>query len=364
MDDIKTSCLRGKLLIIVSLSGLSLFLGCLFLNQDVKCVPLPMNNKPKHHTTTGFCNYPVVTDDPSVTLSFVLRRFWGSLFLPEVPQGHYVSEEAAIHQLNALKTKNSLTWVGHSTFLTIIDGKTVLIDPFFSEYASPFIRGPKRYVSPGISIKKFPPIDIIIVSHNHYDHLDEKAVESLLDKEKIHVFVPLGLKTFFTQRGYVNVQELDWEESTLFDGIRITALPAIHFSGRRISDRNKTLWCSWAIQSSSGKYYYSGDTGYSSEVFQEIGEKYGPFDLAIVSIGAYEPQKIMKEFHTTPEEAIKLGLDIKAQVMVGAHWGTIELSSESHWEPPQRFKKEAQKKGIPEGRTWVMKIGETRVMPP
>ncbi len=314
--------------------------------------------------TDRFRNYPPTPSPYSYgRFSFFLRRFCGSLFLPEIPPDHVLPEEKAIARLNSLKEENTLTWLGHSTFLIRLDGKTILTDPFLTERSSPVTwGGPKRFVPPGISIKKLPAIDIIIVSHNHYDHLDEATVESLHGKEKILVVVPLGLKIFFTQRGYVNVKELDWGENTSVDNIQITSLPAVHFSGRGISDGNKTLWCSWAIVSSSGKYYFAGDTAYSYPIFQNIAKKYKSFNLAIVPIGAYEPQKIMKAFHTTPEEAIKIGIDIKAKVMVGSHWGTIELSDEPHWEPPQRFKEHARKVGIPQERIWVMKIGETRIL--
>lgn len=315
--------------------------------------------------TKGFRNYPLASNTSSYgNFSFFLRRFWGSLFPPEIPSDHIMSEETAINQLNSLKNKNTLTWLGHSTFLIRLNGKTILTDPFLTERASPVAwAGPERFVPPGISIEKLPVIDIILVSHNHYDHLDKKTIESLPGKKNIHVVVPLGLKIFFTQRGYTNVRELDWGENTWVDNIQMTSLPAVHFSGRGIGNRNKTLWCSWAIVTSSGKYYFAGDTAYSSTIFRDIGEKYKSFNLAIVPIGAYEPQYLMKAFHTTPEEAIKIGIDVRADFMVGSHWGTIELSDEPHWEPPQRFKAHAGKVGIHQEQIWVMKTGETRVLP-
>ena len=332
----------------------------------VGCSPLSQaaEGKPKHHTTDGFRNYPPVTKHSHGRFAFFLRRIFRSSLPPEIPPDHVLPEEKAIAQLNSLKKKNTLTWLGHSTFLLRLDGKTILTDPFLTERASPVTwAGPKRFVPPGISIKKLPPIDIIIISHNHYDHLDEKTVEALPGKEKMHVVVPLGLKIFFTQRGYTNVQELDWGEKTSVDNIQITSLPAVHFSARGTGDRNRTLWCSWAIVSSSGKYYFAGDTAYSSTIFQNIAKEFKSFNLAIVPIGAYEPQEMMQAFHTTPEEAIRVGIDVRAKVMVASHWGTIELSEEPHWEPPRRFKEHAAKVGIPQEKIWVMKIGETRILP-
>ena len=351
---------RRKFLKTSALTVFQFLFGVSFLSQTAE-------GQVKHHMTDGFCNSPP-SPPPNLSsygkVSFFLRRFRGSFFLPEVPPDHYLPEEKAIIQLNSLKNKNTLTWLGHSTYLINLDGKTILIDPFLTEFASPFSwAGPRRFVPPGISLKNLPAIDIIIVSHNHYDHLDEKAIESLPGKEMINVSVPLGLKAFFTQRGYTNVKELDWGESTLVDGIQMTSLPAVHFSGRGIGDQNKTLWCSWAIVASSGKYYFAGDTAYSSTIFRDIEKKYKSFNLSIVPIGAYAPQEMMQPCHTTPEEALKLGIDIGAEVMVASHWGTIELSDEPHWEPPQRFKAYAGKIGIPHERIWVMKIGETRILP-
>ena len=349
---------RRNFIRICFLTVFQFLVGCLPFSREAE-------GEPGHHTTEGFRNYPPAPDPSSYgSFSFFLRRFWGSLFPPEIPPDHIIPEETAINQLNSLKNRNTLTWLGHSTFLIRLDGKTILTDPFLTERASPIAwMGPRRFVPPGISIEKLPIIDIIIVSHNHYDHLDEKTIESLPGKENIHVVVPLGLKIFFTQRGYTSVKELDWGENTWVDSIQMTSLPAVHFSGRGIGNRNRTLWCSWAIVTSSGKYYFAGDTAYSSTIFRDIGKKYKSFNLAIVPIGAYEPQYLMKAFHTTPEEAIKIGIDVRAGFMIGSHWGTIELSDEPHWEPPRRFKAHARKVGIHQGQIWVMKTGETKNLP-
>ena len=320
--------------------------------------------KLKHHTRNGFRNYPVIPDPPPVGAAFYFRRVLGSFILPDVPDDHYLSEKDSISQFQQLNGQNSITWLGHATFLIRINGITILTDPFLSEYASPFwIIGPRRYVQPGISLDNLPPIDMIIVSHNHFDHLDAETIESLQGKENIHVFIPLGLKPFFRDRGYTNVQELDWNKSSSYGGIELTALPAVHFSGRGSNDKNKTLWCSWSISSQSGKVFFSGDTSYSPTIFKTIGKKNGPYDLAIISIGAYKTRKYGPASHLTPEEAVKVAIETKSNVAVAMHWGTIELSDEPPWEPPVRFKKAAQENGISFDQTWVMKIGETRLLP-
>jgi len=322
------------------------------------------DGKPKHHTENGFRNYPVIPDPPPVGAAFYFRRVMDSFFLPDVPDDHYLSDKDSNSQFQQLNGQNSITWLGHATFLIRINGMTILTDPFLTEYASPLWHfGSRRYVQPGVSLKNLPPIDMIVVSHNHFDHLDAETIESLQGKENIHVFVPLGLKPFFKDRDYLNVEELDWNEHFSYAGIELTALPAVHFSGRGLNDKNKTLWCAWSISSQSGKVFFSGDTSYSPTIFKTIGKENGPYDLAIVSIGAYKTRKYGPSSHLTPEEAVKVAMETKSDVAVAMHWGTIELSDEPPWEPPVRFKKAARDNGISSDQTWVMKIGETRVLP-
>jgi len=323
-----------------------------------------VQEKPRHHTQDGFRNYPVIPDPPPVGAAFYFRRILDSFFLPDIPDEHFLTEKESMSQFQQLNGKNSITWLGHATFLIRINGKTILTDPFLTEFASPLWEfGPRRYVQPGISLDNLPPIDIIVVSHNHLDHLDAETIEALQGKENIHVFVPLGLKSFFKDRGYTKVEELDWNERSSSGSIELTALPAVHFSGRGLNDKNKTLWCSWSISSESGKIFFSGDTSYSPTLFKTIGQVNGPFDVAIVSIGAYKTRKYGPASHLTPEEAVKVVMETKSNVAVAMHWGTIQLSDEPPFEPPVRFKKATQDNGIASDKTWVMKIGETRLLP-
>lgn len=354
------SVIFTKNVIIGTFSLFLFFIGCSSSSSTEKWA----EGKPKHHTIKGFRNYPVIPDPPPVGVAFYLRRVWGSFFLPDVPPDHFLSENEAIKQYQQLNGQDSITWLGHASFLIRINGMTILTDPFLTEYASPFwIFGSRRFVQPGITLDKLPPIDIIIVSHNHLDHLDSETIDTLRGKANIHVFVPLGLKPFFLERGYEIVNELDWYESHSYNDIRFTALPAVHSSQRSTSDKNKTLWCSWSISSMQGKYYFSGDTSYSPSIFKEIGNNDGPYNLAMISIGAYKTRKQGPASHLTPEEAIQVAKEIETPIIVGMHWGTIELSDEPHWEPPIRFKKAAQENGFSSNQTWVMKIGETRLLP-
>ncbi len=341
---------------------LGLFL-CLIFILSCASHSVWIKGAPKHHIVGGYRNYPSVPTEPSKGFLFNLRRVWDSFVLPEIPSEHSLSEKEAIVHLTNLKNENTITWLGHSTFLLRIQGKTILTDPFLTELASPLVKGPRRFVPPGISIKNLPPIDIIIVSHNHYDHLDKKTIATLPDKKIISVLVPLGLKDFFLDHEYKNVYELDWEGSANIGSIQIVALPAVHNSKRGVMDKNRTLWCSWALLASTGNYFFVGDTGYSPIIFRRIGKKFKSFNLAILPIGAYEPRKIMWMSHVNPEEAIEIGLDINAKVLVPSHWGTIKLSDEPLWEPPERFREAARLAEIAKENIWIMKIGDTRSLP-
>ena len=280
---------------------------------------------------------------------------------PPVPPGH-VMPTAEAKALLARTGPESLTWLGHASFLLRTGGRTVLTDPFLSDWAGPLAGfGPKRIVPPGLPLAELPRVDVVVLSHNHYDHLDLRTIEALPGKERVVAAVPIGLGGFFRNRGYRDVRELHWwEETRVGDDLVLAALPSNHFSGRTPFDRNETLWASWAIVPQTRKIFFAGDTGYSP-VFGEIGERIGPFDVGLVPIGAYEPASIMRPVHCDPEEAVSLGRDVRAATLVAMHWGTIVLTDEPPFEPPGRFRAAASRAGFSDGRAWVMRIGETRV---
>lgn len=334
------------------------------LQLAIGCAPKEMNKdgNPMHHLSSGYRNFPIAPEPEMPGFSFMMRRIRALYDKPEVPKDHVIEPSLALASLNNCTPPASITWVGHSTYLLRLENKHFLLDPFFSDIASPLPIGPERFVPPGIALDKLPPIDGLVISHNHYDHLDAKAIKAFHDKEKIIVLVPLGLKPFFTKRGYGNVRELDWQQSTEIGGITLTALPAVHFSGRGINDRNETLWCSWAIQTPSRSIFFAGDTGYSPVIFKGIGQTFKSFDIAIVPIGAYDPAHVMQPVHTNPEEAIQMANDVNADLIIPSHWGTITLTDEPPWEPIERYRAFALKNGISDGRACIMKIGETRVI--
>jgi L-ascorbate metabolism protein UlaG (beta-lactamase superfamily) len=322
---------------------------------------IPAEKKPEHHTEAGFQNYPFVETAAPKGILFYIRRAWGSLFTPDIPADHALSMEESLSLYNSI-TEDKISWLGHASFLINISDVTILTDPFLTGFASPVPWvGPKRIVDPGISIENLPPIDVVLVSHSHYDHLDDRTIRSLRNKEKIHVVVPLGLKSFFEKRGYKKVTELDWGGSIRVENIKITSHPAVHDSARSISDHNKTLWSSWVIESPIKRLLFIGDTGYSQSVYSRIGEQYGSFDYAIIPIGAYEPRELMWMSHVTPEEAVSIGSDLRAHTLIASHWGTVSsLSDEPMFEPQKRFKKSAVSNGFHERNLWVMKVGEAR----
>ena len=319
---------------------------------------------PKHHTSSGYQNHPFV-ETAAKGPFFYMRRAWDSVITPDIPEGHELTETESIQLLNSMDS-DRITWLGHASFLIKTAGVTILTDPFLSEYASPISwAGPKRAVNLPIPIKELPAIDIVIVSHNHYDHLDDKTVRELENKNSIHVVVPLGLSSFFTERGYNKVTELDWGQSVTVEGIEITAEPSVHDSARSTSDHNDTLWASWVIESAQARILFVGDTGYSDTIFNLIGHKYSAFDYAILPIGAYEPRELLWMSHVTPEEAVSIGIDIRAKTLIASHWGTISsLSDEPFFEPPIRFQKAGRERGFTEQDLWTMKIGETRAISP
>ena len=295
--------------------------------------------------------------NPLKWTAFIWRRLMPHK--PDVKLTYVLQHEEVIKQFKAITTP-SVTWLGHNCFLLRFKRTTILTDPFLSDYASPFAGiGPKRYVAPALSIAELPNIDLILVTHDHYDHLDLKTLAQLSQKETTQVVAPLGLAPLFQRCGYQRITELNWYESFQMDNVNITALPAIHFSKRSFWDRDTHLWASFAININGLQIYFSCNTAYGSH-FSEIGKLNGKFDYAFVDIGAYEPAELMQEAHVTPEQAVQIGLDLQAKTLIPMHWGTIKLSDEPILEPPERFIRAGEAAGYSREHLWLMKIGESR----
>ncbi len=249
-----------------------------------------------------------------------------------------------------------LTWFGHSAFLLEIDGKKILLDPMLGDTPAPHpLLGKKRYSQElPIEIEKLPFIDAIILSHDHYDHLDYPSIKKLKDKTG-QFFVPLGLGSHLKSWGVPDnkIQEFNWWEATRWDGIQLVCTPARHFSGRGILDRNVTLWCSWVIQGRNHKIFFSGDSGYDDH-FKEIGEKYGPFDISLLECGQYNED--WKAIHMMPEETVQAAIDLKSQMFIPIHWGAFTLAFHSWTDPVVRASKKAAELDMP---MTTPRIGET-----
>jgi N-acyl-phosphatidylethanolamine-hydrolysing phospholipase D len=262
----------------------------------------------------------------------------------------------------------SATWVGHSTVLLQLGNLNVITDPVFSPRAFPLQwMGPRRVMDPGLPLDALPPLDLILLSHNHYDHLDRPAVKRLVGTHPDAAWVgPLGLAEYVRPWGVRNLIELDWWQETSVKGVRVTGTPARHFSARGLRDRNRSLWCGFALESAGFRVYFAGDSAYHPE-FGEIGRRYGPFDLVMIPIGAYEPRWFMQVVHMNAEEAVQVYQDIVAAhpgtalpLMLGIHWGTFRLTTEAMDEPPRRVAARWREAGLDLEKLWIAKFGETR----
>lgn len=249
-------------------------------------------------------------------------------------------------QLEALDpAANHVIRLGHSSHLLKLRGKYWLIDPVFSERASPFQWvGPKRFHKPPIRLEELPPIEGLILSHDHYDHLDLATIEYLAQRVQRY-FVPLGVRARLLDMGVApeRVDEFDWWQATAHDGVRLTAAPAQHFSGRTLNDRNRTLWASWVIESGPERIFYSGDSGYFAG-FRQIGERFGGFDLALMENGAYDAY--WPSVHMTPEQSVRAFEDLRGKVLYVVHNSTFDLAFHTWHDPLDRIAKLAQAKKI------------------
>ncbi|MES9956270.1 MAG: MBL fold metallo-hydrolase [Sedimenticola sp.] len=337
---------------------LSSFVGCLLLFSN----ELWAEDKPKHHTESGYRNYPLIEPADTQGFKFIWNRVFSSEKSSEMPADHLMDEKKALVQYKELANEDTVTWIGQSTALLKLDGKVILTDPFFSQRAGIGVFGAIRAVPPGISVSNLPKVNMIVVSHNHYDHLDADLVESLSEKKEIDVVVPMGVGEFFKDKGYEKIHELDWHHAVTIEELQFTSHPMVHFSGRGLFDKNDDLWCSWAIVSSKRKLFFAGDTAYSPTIFRDIGAKTDGFDYALLPIGTYGNRKYGFNNHMNPAEALQAGLELKAKTMIAIHWGTIDLSDEPLFEPAELFKKAALENKLDLKHLWIMKAGETRAL--
>lgn len=319
-----------------------------------------------HHTPKGFRNPPgsprarVLSAEMAREAAHFLGEMRRALADPyPFPESHVLAPADALAGWGAHHEPYKLLWLGHACFLLSFGGIHVLTDPFLTDYASPLpLATTRRIVPAAIPIAELPPIHVILLSHNHYDHLDAPALKQLARRFPLaQVVVPLGLGAMMVAAGFSRVQEGDWWDAFDTAGLSVRLVPAVHTSRRGLGDTNRSLWCGFAFGDASRRVYFAGDTAYGA-VFREIGALCGPFSLGLVPIGAYEPRLLMQSVHCNPEEAVRIGMDIGARHLVGMHWGTIRLTVEPMLEPKARFLA-----GTEGPDRSVLRVGETMPLP-
>lgn len=255
-----------------------------------------------------------------------------------------------------------VTFINHATTLLQLDGVNVLTDPTWAQRASPVsFAGPKRVRPPGIRFEELPAIDAVVISHNHYDHLDVATLLRLQGAfPKLQVFAGLGNKAFLESRGLERVAQLDWWQSTRLGAtaVKITSVPVQHFSNRGLTDEDATLWTGWVLEGTQGRVYFAGDTGYGPH-FRAAGERLGPFRLAVLPIGAYLPEWFMSPVHITPADAVNAMHELRARVMVPMHYGTFPLADDGEEAAVAALRAATTESGV-----WVLGFGEGREVPP
>lgn len=288
---------------------------------------------------------------------------------PDPPWDSLPRRQPAIVTPRAARGYRSVTWVGHSTVLLQLGPLNVLTDPVWSDRASPFQWiGPKRVSSPGVDFDALPEIDVVLLSHNHYDHLDEGTVRGIANRFPNAAWLcPLRLGSLLRSFGVQHLVERDWWQTVDTPEFSATCTPARHFSARGLGDRGDTLWCGWTIATDDVRIYFAGDTALFPE-FDRIARETGPFDLVMLPIGAYEPRWFMQSVHMNPDDTIKAYTTMAAEMnayppCLALHWGTFRLTDEAMDEPPERFANLWRGTGLPESANWTFAIGETRVIP-
>lgn len=281
---------------------------------------------------------------------------WPSFTADDLPEPQKPDQRVSGHELH-------VTFINHASFLLQFDGMNILTDPIWSYRASPYQWiGPRRMRPPGLNFEDLPPISTVLISHNHYDHLD---LQSILDLKEIHnptFVVPLGVEQFLHDHNIHKTVNLDWwDHHRLSEKLALTSVPARHFSGRGLFDRNKTLWCGYVLHTGLGNIYFAGDTGYG-QFFKEIGKKFGPMHTAFIPIGAYKPRWFMESIHLSPEDALAAHRDVQSEQSFAMHFGTFPMADDGMFEAANALKLELQKDPLLQQQFHVPLEGERHVI--
>ena len=323
-----------------------------------------MEKKSYHHLPDGSFRNPEGSPERDSNFKWSFRIFnkEKKKLDMSIPDDHVIEKTKVLSDLESFKGDDFIGWIGHATFLIKLGNTTIITDPVFSKNAGPLFFGPKRYIEPALTLNEIPKTDLFLLTHNHYDHQDMRTIKRFPFKES-KVLLPLKLGKYFTRNGYKDVNELDWyDEIKINSELKVTFLPAVHWSKRSLTDTNKTLWGNFLIEYKDKKILFACDTGVGN-IYKELGDKFGPIDLTLINIGAYNfypmiPLKDKSAYHTNPEEALSIARDLKSKKAIGMHWGTFVLSLEPIMEPRKRFKDSAEKYGFKREDVIIFKIGE------
>ncbi|WP_312757202.1 MBL fold metallo-hydrolase [Pantoea brenneri] len=313
-----------------------------------------------HHTPEGFRNPEPDLRQPGDLQRW--RRERKAQGLPLPPREGYAAFTAQWWQPADLSgSDDRVWWLGHAALLLRLNQRYILIDPALSSRASPLpFAGPQRKTPAPLTIRDLPRLDLVLVSHNHYDHLDRPTVKQIVRHfPEARFIVPLGLASWFTRQGVARVEQLDWWQTFRLDDLCIDAVPARHWSMRTPRDRNRSLWCGWVVRSPTLRFWFSGDSGFS-ENLREVVARLGPFNLAALPIGAWAPKWFMASQHMDPDQAVELWREAGRPLTVPIHWGVFELADESLDAPPAELEQALQRAGEDNLRFTAWRIGESR----
>ena len=323
-----------------------------------------MEKKLFHHLPDGTFRNPEGSPERNTNIKWSFRIFNQEKKKLDMTfsKEHVVEKAKVLSDLEKFKDDDFIGWIGHATFLIKLGKTTIITDPVFSKNAGPLVFGPKRYTETALKLNEIPKTDLFLLTHNHYDHQDMMTIRRFPFKGA-KVMLPLNLGKYFTRNGYRDVNEMDWyDEIKVNENLKVTLLPAVHWSKRSFTDTNKTLWGNFLIEYKEKKILFACDTGVGN-IYTDLGNKFGPIDLTLINIGAYNfypmmPYKDKSSYHTNPEEALSIAKDLKSKKAIGMHWGTFVLSLEPIMEPPVRFKNNAEKYGFKKEDALIFKIGE------
>ena len=336
---------------------IGLFIVIILYNTSI----MATEKKPYHHLPDGTFRNPEGSPVRSKDVKFSYRRFTKEKKKIDltVPKEHVVDKKIVLSDLKMHVNEDYIALIGHATYLIKLGNTTIITDPIFSKNAGPLIFGPNRFTEPALKLDEIPKTDLFLLTHNHYDHQDMSTIRKFPFKDA-KVLLPLKLGKYFTPYRYKDVNEMDWYEEIKVNGdLKVTFLPAVHWSKRSLTDTNKTLWGNFLIEYKGKKILFACDTGYG-DIYKKLGKKYGPIDITMINIGAYnfKPMFDKSIYHTTPEEALNVAQDLNSKKVIGMHWGTFVLSLEPIMEPPVRFKDNAEKYGFNKSDAIIFKVGE------